>query len=148
MMYIIYGIFSFRTFGYLCFLQLLSGRVEKIIAEFESVWAAHGSGHHGTAHHGMACSCIFPFPDQSVYFSSLLADPDVDVISTPCRMRSMPSGASGVQTPASTSCVKSRMVRTLGRLRPMGAEQTQAAGSRKVRVHDDKATKAGTYRPR
>jgi hypothetical protein len=67
----------FQTFGYLYFPQLLADCADRIIAEFEAIWAAYGGGHHGTAHDGMARSCIFPFPDQSEYLSSLLDDPRI-----------------------------------------------------------------------
>ena len=67
----------FNTFGYLYFPGLMADCIDRIIAEFEAVWAAHGGGHHGKQHEGQARSCIVPFPDQSEYLSSLLDDPRI-----------------------------------------------------------------------
>ena len=60
----------FDTFGFLAFPGLLADCVDRIIEEFEGVWAAHGGGHHSREHGGTARSVIFPFPDQSEYLSS------------------------------------------------------------------------------
>ena len=67
----------FNTFGYLYFPGLMADCIDRIIEEFEAVWAAHGGGHHGEQHEGRARSCIVPFPDQSEYLSSLLDDPRI-----------------------------------------------------------------------
>lgn len=67
----------FETFGYLYFPGLLADCVDKIISEFETVWASRGGGHHGQAHDGKQRSCIVPFPDQSEYLSALLDDPRI-----------------------------------------------------------------------
>jgi hypothetical protein len=68
------------TFGYLGFPGLLRDRIDRILEEFEAVFAARGGGHHGRAHDGAARSCIVPFIDQSEYLSSLLDDPRIDGI--------------------------------------------------------------------
>ena len=65
------------TFGFLHFPGLLADSADRIIDEFEAVWASHGGGHHGRAHEGVARSCIVPFPDQSEFLSSLLDDPRI-----------------------------------------------------------------------
>ncbi len=70
------------TFGYLVFPGLLSDRIDRIIDEFEAVFAARGGGHAGRPHDGTARSCILPFIDQSEYLSGLLDDPRVDGIFT------------------------------------------------------------------
>lgn len=67
-------------FGYLVFPGLLSDRIDRIIDEFENVFAAHGGGHNGRPHDGTARSCILPFVDQSEYLASLIDDPRVDGI--------------------------------------------------------------------
>ena len=67
----------FNTFGYLHFPGLLADCVDRIIEEFEKVWAAHGGGHHGNLHDTEQRSCIVPFPDQNEYLSSLLDDPRI-----------------------------------------------------------------------
>ncbi len=64
----------FHTFGYLHFPGLLNDRIERIIAEFEILWAAQGGGHHGRQHDGKRRSCIVPCIDRSVYLSTLLDD--------------------------------------------------------------------------
>jgi hypothetical protein len=69
-----------ETFGYLAFPGLLRDRIDRIIAEFEAVFAAHGGGHDGRPHDGAARSCIVPFIDQSEYLSSLIDDPRIDGI--------------------------------------------------------------------
>lgn len=69
-----------ETFGYLVFPGLLSDKIDRIIAEFESVFATHGGGHNGKPHDGTARSCIVPFIDQNDYLSSLVDDPRVDGI--------------------------------------------------------------------
>ena len=38
---------AFDTFGFLSFPGLLADCADKIIDEFEAVWASHGGGHHG-----------------------------------------------------------------------------------------------------
>jgi len=63
-----------HTFGYLHFPGLLNDRIERIIAEFEILWAAQGGGHHGQQHDGKRRSCIVPCIDRSVYLSTLLDD--------------------------------------------------------------------------
>ena len=67
----------FDTFGFLAFPGLLADRVDRIIEEFEVIWAAHGGGHQGKPHTGEQRSAIVPFPDQSEYLSSLLDDPRI-----------------------------------------------------------------------
>jgi len=68
------------VFGYLVFPGLLHDRIDRITAEFEGVFAAHGGGHDGKPHDGTARSCIVPFIDQSEYLSSLIDDPRIDGI--------------------------------------------------------------------
>ncbi len=68
------------TFGYLAFPGLLKDRIEKIIEEFEAVFATLGGGHDHKPHDGTARSCIVPFIDQSEYLSSLIDDPRLDGI--------------------------------------------------------------------
>jgi len=43
-------------FGYLVFPGLLNDRIDRIIEEFEAVFANHGGGHFGAAHDGTARS--------------------------------------------------------------------------------------------
>lgn len=75
----------FETFGYLYLPGLLVDCVDKIIDEFETIWAEHGGGHHGDQHDGERRSCIFPFPDKSEYLSSLLDDPRIhDIAASIC----------------------------------------------------------------
>ena len=75
----------FETFGFLSFPGLLADCVDKIIEEFEAIWAAHGGGHHGRNHQGNARSAILPFPDESEYLSSLLDDPRIhDIAASIC----------------------------------------------------------------
>ena len=75
----------FETFGYLYFPGLMADCVDRIIEEFERVWAEHGGGHHGQEHDGEQRSCILPFPDRNVYLSSLLDDPRVhDIAASIC----------------------------------------------------------------
>jgi hypothetical protein len=66
------------VFGYLVFPGLLNDRIDRILTEFEAVFADHGGGHNGLAHDGTARSCIVPFIDQSDYLSSLIDDPRID----------------------------------------------------------------------
>jgi hypothetical protein len=68
---------SFRTFGFLAFPGLLADRIERIVAEFEAIWAANGGGHNGQAHDGTARSCSVQFIDQNTYLSTLLDDPRI-----------------------------------------------------------------------
>ena len=76
---------QFRTFGFLAFPGLLDDCVDRIIEEFEAIWAAHGGGHDGREHDGTARSAIVPFPDRSEYLSSLLDDPRVHgIVSSIC----------------------------------------------------------------
>jgi len=70
----------FNTFGYLHFPGLLNDRIERIIAEFEILWAAQGGGHHGQQHDGKRRSCIVPCIDRSIYLSTLLDDPRIEGI--------------------------------------------------------------------
>lgn len=70
------------TFGYLVFPGLLNDKIDRIIAEFERVFAAHGGGHNGKPHDGTARSCILPFVDQTDYLASLIDDPRIDGIFT------------------------------------------------------------------
>ncbi len=70
------------TFGYLVFPCLLSDKIDRIIAEFESVFSAHGGGHNGQLHDGTARSCILPFVDQTEYLAGLIDDPRIDGIFT------------------------------------------------------------------
>ncbi len=75
----------FDTFGYLYFPGLLTGNIQKIVEEFESVWTSHGGGHNGKPHDDTSRSCIFPFPDQSEYLSSFLDDPRIhDIAASIC----------------------------------------------------------------
>lgn len=67
-------------FGYLVFPGLLNDRIDRIIDEFEGVFAAHGGGHNGKPHDGTARSCILPFVDQTDYLASLIDDPRIDGI--------------------------------------------------------------------
>jgi len=67
----------FNAFGYLLFPELLADCVDRIVEEFERVWAEHGGGHHGKPHAEEQRSCIVPFPDKSEYLSSLLDDPRI-----------------------------------------------------------------------
>jgi hypothetical protein len=57
----------FETFGFLSFPGLLADRIQKIIDDFEAIWAANGGGHNGTLHDGTARSCSVQFVDQSAY---------------------------------------------------------------------------------
>ena len=70
------------TFGYLAFPGLLTDCIDRIIEEFEAVFAAHGGGHAGADHDGKSRSCIVPFIDQSEYLSSLIDDPRINGIFT------------------------------------------------------------------
>ena len=75
----------FDAFGFMAFPGLLADSVDRIIEEFEAVWAAHGGGHAGREHDGTARSAILPFPDQSEYLSSLLDDPRIhDIAASLC----------------------------------------------------------------
>ena len=69
-------------FGYLVFPGLLSDCIDRIIAEFEAVFATHGGGHNGKSHDGTARSCILPFVDQRDYLAALIDDPRIDGIFT------------------------------------------------------------------
>jgi len=71
-----------ETFGYLVIPGLLKDKIDRIIEEFESVFAAHGGGHNGKPHDGTARSCILPFVDQTEYLASLIDDPRIDGIFT------------------------------------------------------------------
>lgn len=68
------------TFGYLAFPRLLNDTVDRIIEEFETVFATHGGGHDGKPHDSTARSCIVPFIDQNEYLSALIDDPRIDGI--------------------------------------------------------------------
>ena len=68
------------AFGYLIFPGLLKDKIDRITAEFESIFAIHGGGHDGKPHDGTARSCIVPFIDQNEYLSALLDDPRVEGI--------------------------------------------------------------------
>ena len=70
----------FNTFGFLHFPGLLNDRIDRIIAEFEVLWAAQNGGHHGQAHDGKRRSCIAPCIDRSVYLSTMLDDPRLEGI--------------------------------------------------------------------
>jgi len=70
----------FQTYGYLGFPGLLADRIDRIIEEFESVWASRGGGHYGKPHDGKARSCIVPFIDQTEYLASLVDDPRIRAI--------------------------------------------------------------------
>ena len=73
----------FNTFGFLHFPGLLHDRIDRILEEFETIWAAKGGGHHGHAHDHAARSCIVPFPDQSEYLSGLLDEPRIhDIVAS------------------------------------------------------------------
>src|SRR3954452_22837745 len=67
----------FNMFGFISFPGLLADKIERVIAEFEAVWAANGGGHNGVAHDGTARSCSVQFIDQSAYLSGLLDDPRI-----------------------------------------------------------------------
>ena len=68
------------TFGYLAFPGLLADKIDRIIEEFEAVFALRGGGHDGKIHDGTARSCIVPFIDQSAYLSALIDDSRVNGI--------------------------------------------------------------------
>src|SRR2546427_3245030 len=70
----------FNTFGFLSFPGLLNDRIERIIEEFEILWAAQGGGHFGKPHDGVRRSCMAPCIDRSVYLSSMLDDPRLEGI--------------------------------------------------------------------
>src|SRR5215216_3381264 len=75
----------FDTFGFLAFPGLLADSIDKVIAEFESVWETHGYGHNGKSHDGNARSCIVQFLDQRPYLASLLDDPRIhDIAASIC----------------------------------------------------------------
>ena len=61
----------------LVFPGLLADRIDRIIEEFEAVWAALRRRARGRPHDGTQRSAIVPFPDQSDYLSSLLDDPRI-----------------------------------------------------------------------
>ena len=67
-------------FGYVVFPGLLSDRIDRIIAEFEAVFANYANGQVAAAHNGTLRSCILPFIDQSDYLASLLDDPRINGI--------------------------------------------------------------------
>ena len=70
----------FDTFGYLAFPGLLYDCIDKIIAEFEDVWAKSGRTHDGTKR-----SALVPFADENEYLSSLLDDHRIhDIASSLC----------------------------------------------------------------
>jgi len=70
----------FDTFGYLGFPGLLKDCIDKIIEEFEDIWAKSGRTHDGTTR-----SALVPLPDKSEYLSSLLDDPRIhDIASSIC----------------------------------------------------------------
>ena len=70
----------FDTFGYLAFPGLLNDCIDKIIAEFEDVWAKSGRTHDGTKR-----SALVPFADENEYLSSLLDDHRIhDIASSLC----------------------------------------------------------------
>ena len=70
----------FDTFGYLAFPGLLNDCIDKIIEEFEDVWAKSGRTHDETKR-----SALVPFPDQNEYLSSLLDDHRIhDIASNLC----------------------------------------------------------------
>ncbi|MBI2505906.1 MAG: phytanoyl-CoA dioxygenase family protein [Candidatus Latescibacteria bacterium] len=68
------------TFGFLAFPGLLKDKIDRIIAEFETVFATYGGGHDGKPHDGTARSCIVPFIDQNEYLSALIDDERVEGI--------------------------------------------------------------------
>jgi ectoine hydroxylase-related dioxygenase (phytanoyl-CoA dioxygenase family) len=68
---------QFETFGYVGFPGLLADRADRIIKEFEALWARHGGGHNGKPHDGKARSAMVQFLDQSEYLCTLLDDPRV-----------------------------------------------------------------------
>ena len=72
----------FETFGYLGFPGLLADRADRIIQEFETLWARHGGGHAGKPHDGKARSAMVQFLDQSEYLCTLLDDPRILGIAT------------------------------------------------------------------
>ncbi len=72
----------FHAFGFLRFPGLLDDRIDRIIAEFEILWAAQNGGHHGQAHDGKRRSCLAPCIDRSVYLSTMLDDPRLHGIAT------------------------------------------------------------------
>ena len=72
----------FETFGYLGFPGLLADRADRIIQEFETLWARHGGGHAGKPHDGKARSAMVQFLDQSEYLCTLLDDPRIIGIAT------------------------------------------------------------------
>ena len=52
----------FNTFGYLYFPGLMADCIDRIIEEFEAVWATHGGGHHGKEHEGRRARALCPSP--------------------------------------------------------------------------------------
>ena len=67
-----------ETFGYLHLPGIMQDSIDRIIQEFEAVFAGRGGGHYGQQHDGQQRSCIVPFIDQSEYLSGLLDDPRID----------------------------------------------------------------------
>ena len=67
----------FDVFGFLKFPDLLSDRIDRIVEEFEGLWADHGGGHDGKPHDFQQRSAIVPFIDQNEYLSSLIDDPRI-----------------------------------------------------------------------
>lgn len=70
----------FETFGFLGFPGLLADRIDRVIEDFEALWARHGGGHNGRPHEGTARSCIVQFVDRSEGLASLLDDPRIEGI--------------------------------------------------------------------
>src|SRR5262245_55456876 len=67
----------FEMFGYLGFAGLLADRADRIIEEFEALWARHGGGHDGKPHDGQKRSAMIQFLDRSEYLCTLLDDPRI-----------------------------------------------------------------------
>jgi hypothetical protein len=70
----------FDTFGFIALPGLLTDRIDRIIDEFEAVWAEHGGGHDGQPHDGEQRSCLLPFADHSEYLCTLLDDERIEGI--------------------------------------------------------------------
>ena len=71
------------VFGYLVFPGLLNDRIERIIAEFEAVFARHGGGHYrrGARRHAPARASCRSLT-RSEYLAALLDDPRVNGLFT------------------------------------------------------------------
>ena len=55
----------FNTFGYLYFPGLMADCIDRIIEEFEAVWAAHGRGHHAKSTKAGRARALCPSPTRA-----------------------------------------------------------------------------------